>query len=385
VRADRHSGPRVVVASGGTFHAYHLARGVHAAGWLHRFITTIFNPLEAGLPRGAVVELPWPAYVARLIAALPIARRQTLAYLVGDSWFDRAASRRLDGADLYHGFNNQALQSVRVAKRQGMITIVERASAHPDAHHELLRDEFARFGLTAPTADRRLRDRHVAEYAEADWVMVPSDLVHRSMIERGVPASKLRRVHLGVETQRFSPGPKRDDCFRVLFVGAISLQKGLPYLLEGFRLARFPGQRAELVLVGEPFPEAAVFLRPYAGEFRHVASVPHDRLAREYHQASVFVLPSLQEGFGMVVYEAAACGLPVIVSDRVGALVRDGRDGFVVPARDAEAIAEKLTYFYEHEDERRRMGESARTHVSQFTWQRYHRELVAHYREILGS
>ena len=84
----------------------------------------------------------------------------------------------------------------------------------------------------------------------------------------------------------------------------------------------------------------------------------------------------------MVVYEAAACGLPVIVSDHVGAQIRDGQDGFVVPIRDANAIAEKLVYLYGNEPARTRMGESARTHASQFTWQRYHDELVGHYREI---
>jgi len=383
--SERRLDPRVVVVSGGKFHAYHLARGIHAAGWLHRFVTTIFDPLEADFPRDVVVEIRPPAYAARLVAGLPLPRRQPLSYLVGDTWFDRAASRRLDGADIYHGFNNQSLQGMRAAKRRGMTTIVERASAHPDVVHDLLRDEFARFGLTAPTAGRRLRDRHVAEYAEADWIIVPSEFVRRSMVERGVSASKLRRIHLGVATERFSPGIKRDDCFRVLFVGAISLQKGLPYLLEGFRRANLPKERSELVLVGGTFPEASAVLANYEGQFRHLPAVPQDRLVQEYHNASVFVLPSLQEGFGMVVYEAAACGLPVIVSDHVGAAIRDGQDGFVVRIRDAAAIAEKLIYLYEHEEVRRRMGESARAFVSQFTWQRYQRELIANYRDMLGG
>lgn len=380
-RADR---PRVVVSSGERFHAYHLARGVHAAGWLHRFVTTIFAGTEPGIPREAVTEIPWPAYAARAIRTLPLTHRQPLSYLWGDSWFDRAASRRLDGASVYHGFNGHALHSIRAAKRRGMVTIVERASAHPDVQHELLRDEFARVGLESPTSNRGLRERHLVEYDEADWIMVPSTFVHRSMVARGVPASKLRLLPLGVATDRFSPGPRRDDRFRVLFVGAVSLQKGLPYLLEGFRRAGLPPDRSELVLVGEPFPEAKAFLSRYEGVFRHVPSIQNDRLADAYRGASVFVLPSLQDGFGMVVYEAAACGLPVIVSDHVGAEIRDGVDGFVVPIRDADAIAAKLVYLFEHEDERRRMGESARALASGFSWQRYHRELIGHYQGLLG-
>jgi glycosyltransferase involved in cell wall biosynthesis len=96
----------------------------------------------------------------------------------------------------------------------------------------------------------------------------------------------------------------------------------------------------------------------------------------------VFVLPSLQDGFGLVVYEAAACGLPVIISENVGATVRDGQDGFVVPIRDAEALAAKLLYLYEHPAERQAMGRSARQFVSRYTWPAYHAELAEHYRAL---
>jgi len=68
----------------------------------------------------------------------------------------------------------------------------------------------------------------------------------------------------------------------------------------------------------------------------------------------------------------------------VGAAVRDSEHGFVVPIRNAEAIAEKLQYLYTHEAERQRMGRVAREYVSQFTWERYQAELVDHYRAILS-
>lgn len=377
--------PRVVVTSGEKFHAYHLARGAHAAGWLHRFVTTIFDRREQGVPPDKVVEISLPAYAAKVIARLPLRRRQALSYLMGDALFDRAASRHLDGADIVHGFNNHSLATIRRARAAGCVTIVERAAAHPSVQHQVLRDEFARFGLTSPTGDRRLHDRQVREYQEADWIMVPSDFVHRTMIAGGVPAGKLRRLPLGVSIERFGPGPKHDDRFRVLYVGALTIQKGLPYLLDAFRLAALPPERSELVLVGEEFPDASAFLPRYAGLYRRVRFVAQHDLAREYQQASVFVLPSLQDGFGMVVYEAAACGLPVIVSDHVGAEIRDGRDGFVVPIRDAAAIADKLVFLYGHERERRRMGESAMELARQCSWERYHAGLLAHYRDILAA
>jgi glycosyltransferase involved in cell wall biosynthesis len=374
--------PRIVVVSGNKFHAYHLARGAHCAGWLRRFITTIFDRREAGLPADKIVQIPLPAYAAMLIERLPLPGSQAWSYYVGDNWFDRAASRYAAQADIYHAFNHHGLHGIRAAKRVGAITIVERSSAHPNVQHALLRDEFARFGLHYPASNQRIVAKHLQEYAEADWIFVASEFVHRTMVAEGVPPAKLRQVHLGFAPQHFYPGEKSDDVFRVIFVGALSLQKGLPYLLEGFRLANLPKEKSELLLVGEPFPEAQAFLPKYAGLYRRLRFVPHQELARVYHTGSVFVLPSLQDGFGMVVYEAAACGLPVIISENVGATVRDGEDGFIVPIRSAEAIAEKLTYLYARESDRQQMGRSARDYVSQFTWERYQDELIDHYRQI---
>ena len=383
MRESPKRAPKVVVVSGGKFHAYHLARGAHRAGLLHRFVTTIFDRSETGLPPEKIVEIPAPAYAARLIQRLPFAGSLGWSYFVGDNWFDRAASRYASEADIYHAFNHHALSGIRAARRAGAITVVDRSSAHPVAQHALLREEFARFGLSYPAVNERMCAKHVQEYAEADWIMVPSPFVHRTMVDEGVPAAKLRRLPLGVSTERFCPGAKDDDVFRVLFVGAVSLRKGVPDLLEGFRRAGLR-RPSELILVGEPFPEARAFLAKYDGLYRLVPFLPHGQLVRMYQQASVFVLPSIEDGFGMVVYEAAACGLPLIVSQNVGAEVRDGADGFVVPIRDPDVIADRLLRLQD-DALRRTMGESARQYVSQFTWERYYSELSRHYREMWGG
>jgi glycosyltransferase involved in cell wall biosynthesis len=205
------------------------------------------------------------------------------------------------------------------------------------------------------------------------------------MVEGGVPESKLRRVHFGFAPERFRPMPdeKTDSTFRVMFAGAISLQKGVQYLLEAWRRLDLPD--AELVLVGGTFPDSKAFLPEYEGLYRHVPFVPQDELAAIYNTASVFVLPSLQDGFGMVVYEAAACGLPVIITENVGAAIRDGQDGFIVPIRDPDALADRLLRLYRDEKLRRDMGESARAFVQQYTWTAYHQQVLAHYRDLIGG
>jgi len=375
--------PQVVLVSGNKFHAYHLARGLHRAGWLRRFITTIYDKHETGLPPRLVQQIPLPAYFTLAVMQLPLPEAQMWSYYLGDNWFDHAASRYAHEADVYHVFNHHGLHGMRIAKQRNAITIVERSAAHPLVQQRLLVEEYARYGVRYPLANKHINDKQLQEYVEADYIFVASDFVKRTMIAEGVPEIKMRKNFLGFSPEHFYPGEKRDDVFRVIFVGAISLQKGVQHLLEGFKRAGLPPTRSELLLIGETFPDASSFLPKYDGIYRHQRFVPHSELVKLYHSGSVFVLPSLQDGFGMVVYEAAACGLPVVITENVGATVRDGQDGFVIPICDPDSIAAKLRYLFEHEDERRRMGESARVYVNQFTWARYQDQVIQRYREIL--
>lgn len=365
------------MSSAGVFHAYHVARGAQSGGYLHRFITSLYSRGETGLHHSQVVQVRLAAYFSLALSTLPGEYARALSYYLGDNLYDRLASRHARDADIFHVFNHQGLHSLRIAKHYGAITIVERSSAHPTYQYELLSNEFARFGLRYPAIYRVLHDKHIAEYAEADYIMVASEFVRRTMVDAGVPDSKLIRVHLGFDPARFYPGEKTDEVFRVMYAGRITLQKGVQYLLQAFSNLEIP--HSELLLAGEIEPDAKALLTSFEGTFRHVRYVPQSELANLYQQASVFVLPSIQDGFGMVVYEAAACGLPIIVTENVGATIRNGQDGFIVPIRDADALARCLTYLYEHPRQRAAMGQSVCSYVQTFTWENYHRELVAHY------
>jgi glycosyltransferase involved in cell wall biosynthesis len=101
----------------------------------------------------------------------------------------------------------------------------------------------------------------------------------------------------------------------------------------------------------------------------------------------VLVLPSLEDGFGLVALEAMAAGRPVIVSEHAGVkdVVREGRDGFVVPIRSPDAIAEKLQWLHDHPAERQAMGRAAREQALRYPWARYGDEVVAAYRRVLAE
>jgi len=184
----------------------------------------------------------------------------------------------------------------------------------------------------------------------------------------------------GVDSARFTPPTVSlsDRRFRVLFVGNVSIRKGIEYLLEAWK--KWPSEEAELIVAGGFDPEIGRVIRQDLGRVRFLGNVPFDTLHALYRSVDVLVLPSLSEAFGLVVLEAMASGVPVLVTRNCGAPVRDGIDGFVVATRDPGAIAERLEVLRRDPSLRRRLGMAARERVvAGYTWQHYRRRLAAAY------
>ena len=116
----------------------------------------------------------------------------------------------------------------------------------------------------------------------------------------------------------------------------------MPYLFEA--MATLGRTDVELCVIGALEAEMRPMMAKYDGTFRYLGAVARGELHKHYSQASVLVLPSIQDGFGMVQAQAMACGVPVIATENTGAadLFNDGVEGFIVPIRDAGAIREKI-------------------------------------------
>jgi starch synthase len=146
---------------------------------------------------------------------------------------------------------------------------------------------------------------------------------------------------------------------------------GLQQVTDPFAYRRFCKVDTELHLVGDFVPGAEVYL-PFRDLYRHMAHVRQSQLPEVYRAADVFVFPTLVEGLGMVVLEAMACGLPVIVTPRgPDEVVRDGVDGYVVPAGDSTAIIETLERLYADVELGLQLGRNARSQAERWSWARY--------------
>ena len=231
-----------------------------------------------------------------------------------------------------------------------------------------------------------------AEVALADHVLTVSDMAREGYVEAGVPAARVHAVTLGADTRLFQPGSKaaRDlsgPC-TFLFAGATIFRKGIDVLLDAFGEVqrKLPG-KARLVVVGPRGDSHALLERPGIGDVTARAAVAQAELLELYRSADCFVLPSRHDSFGMAVLEAMACGLPVIVSQMVGAreAVEEGRNGWVVPVADAPALAARMAWCVENRAALAAMRPAARATAERYSWDSYGERLAGVMARILGG
>jgi len=301
----------------------------------------------------------------------------------------KVAKRHLKGIDAVYAYEDGAATTFQAAKQKNIMCLYDlpipfyRTSRDIQAKEATLFPELATNLRVIQEPDWKLA-RKEQEIQLADHIFVASSMTKKSLLDVGVESAKITVIPYGSPIDYFQPEPKQDSDFRALFVGRVGLRKGVHYLLKAWQELRLP--EAELLLLGvNEFPEG--YLQQNWGSVRHLDSVPHYTLGNYYNCADVFVFPSLVEGFGLVLLEAMACGIPIITTPNTAApdIITDGLEGFIIPIRDTEALKEKLAWCHAHPQQLKEMGKAARQKAEEFTWGLYRQRLSSKVRELLEA
>jgi glycosyltransferase involved in cell wall biosynthesis len=238
--------------------------------------------------------------------------------------------------------------------------LLERASAHIAEQQQILFAEQARAGAWTEKPSDWIVAREQREYELADGIIVLGTFPERSFLDRGIDAGKLHRTHLGVNVRAFQASPavvadrqrriRGGQPLRVLNVGTFCLRKGAFDFLTLMRAA--DRRRFHFRFVGPVSSDARRLWRDAKGLGEFVGKRPQDALPAEYAWGDLFLLPTLEDGFAVVVTQALASALPVVVTSNCGAadLVEEGRNGWVVPIRRADLLLERLQWCDEHRE-----------------------------------
>jgi glycosyltransferase involved in cell wall biosynthesis len=214
-----------------------------------------------------------------------------------------------------------------------------------------MRGEYQRVGLEIDREtvyDDNYWARETEEYRLADLHCAASTVVRDQLLGCGVPTEKIWIVPYGASPAIFfPPREKRFDSFRILVAGQLSLRKGLATLLRA--LSSIQNRDWKVDFFGSVSGEVQKDLADYRGKIplQFHGAVSQSSLAEAMRRSSVLVLPSLEEGFGLVVPQALACGTPCIVSDRVGAkdLISHRENGSIFPVSEPASLVAELRFW----------------------------------------
>jgi glycosyltransferase involved in cell wall biosynthesis len=263
-----------------------------------------------------------------------------------------------------------SLKTIMELKRANINVFREMVNCHRGTAKLILDEAYKRVGV-APC--HTITDDSVAAEQEAlaavDYVFCPNPMVEASLLENGLPASKMLSASYGWDPTRFRRSNKLlgpCDGITAVFAGIICVRKGAHLLLDYWARSK---TRGRLVLAGameSTIKEKCAQL--LARDDVVVLDFVQD-VGALYRSADIFVFPSLEEGGPQVTYEACGCGLPVITTPMgAGRIVRQNREGFVLDPYDSASWIAAIRALAEDADRRRAMGTAAIIRAQSFHW-----------------
>ncbi len=338
------------------------------------------------IPMDRVESYPWREILRMMVV------RGIKDPVIGDAvfhWgrdgFDNWVARRLHGIDAIYGYEYGSLAMFRAAKERGIHAIYDMPSPEHDFVERLLAPEFERFpGLKTSyrkMAERKHRertDRRRMEWELADLAVANSTFTADSWRSAGWQEKSVAVIPYGappvsdIKQSLSASGP-----LRCLWAGTFSVRKGAHYLIEALRAMGDEARHVEISVYGAvTLPEEILKQAPPSIVFR--GSVPRSELFAAMQSSELLVFPTLCDGFGLVVNEALAQGLPVLTTRRAGAadLIREGINGWIIEAGSTVTIIEGLRRCLSVRDELPSMREAARETAASWQWSDYRKAIA---------
>lgn len=407
-----HTPLRVVTAQKGARDHYLIPRVLHRRGalahcivdWhasptLRRWAQAIQNPLLQRAARAFVPDIAEqkisdmkPVAVLRILmeAVGRVLGRRHAAYAWTDALFARrVAATEMPPHDVFIGYSYASLEALKAERKRGVFTVVHQID--PGRFEwRLVQREAAEWPAYAhPKAeepDQYFR-RAEREWEVADLIVVNSEWSRRALEKQGASPEKLHVLPLGYEpppksrareTASQSPPEKERDPLTVLWLGTVSIRKGIPYFVEAAR--RLRDANVEFLVAGSiAIRTDAVTAAPDNIEW--LGHIPRTQVPQLFRRADVHVLPTLSDGFGMSQLEAMAHGVPVVATPNCGRVVEDGKTGCFIEPRSAEALAEVLLRLEKNRAMLQEMAARCVDAASQYTIDAYGERLYTLLRE----
>lgn len=380
---------RIAVSCIAKFHAFNLAEQLNKHGVLSRFYTSY------AYQRNRVARLFTSRKDNEQIEADLISTNTYIAALTRlngpsfanvekfDHWVKRSLSRA-DPPDVFIGWSGMSLHSIEAARARGVVTILERGSCHMLTQMNLLQEEYERNSLPFEQNEALLA-KELAEYEAADYVSVPSSFALDSFLANGVAKEKMLLNTYGASNhfRASSDTLPNTRTFRILYLGAVAIPKGIMYLLDALDQLSIDYE-VDFVGVIRPEMQHIVNRRKKSNWVFH-GHVNHYALQPLIAQCHVAVQPSIQEGLSMVIPQILSAGVPVIATENTGArsLKLHSQKLKIIPIRDSNAIHEAIMFYFNNETLLQTIRKEALLENSVRSWDEYGSDYMDNLSQLL--
>ena len=380
--ALRGQGELTLVALGAIHVASFLVRLVDVVDMVFgtQIRTKMDNYLVIEVPTEHLHSVMWPRLRERLWKRSPAdGRLLTSGDRMGFA-LDAVASKLVrQSTTLIYAREDAAEQTFLKGQSFQIPRIYDLPTPHHATVKRLMESELLEFPGAAPARSTQIEwneqrtSRKTRELKLASHIVVASTITEQSVTDLGIPQHHVTRIPYGCD-------PTRIDLLRleerkpiVLYVGSVSLRKGIPRLLRVWKKLN-AAKTHTLRLVGAMCLERK-FLQEYAHDFEHIPAVPRSQLPKHYLAASFFVFPTVADGYGLVLNEALSCGLPVLASSNNGApgFIIHERQGLIYKHGDDDQFATYLDRLLATPKVVREMGIEAAALSRSWTWKEYNR------------
>lgn len=384
---------KVSIIVGGKFHAFNLAQQINKNYFLNQIITSYpkYKLKKYGINRNRITSIILKEILLKLFNKLSFVNHVFDYNYFLCQYFDYKASKNInyENTDILVGWSGFSKICFTRAKKYNCIKILERGSSHIRFQKEILIQEYNDLGIVPNVPSEKMISKEIEEYDLADFICVPSQYVKESFIKYGIKEDKIIKVPYGVDLKEFhliKDKKKKDNKFRIISAGSISIRKGSHYLLEAFLNLNLPN--SELILVGDVSPEFQKIKKKYShiANIKFVKKQKQEVLKYYYNNSDLFILCSIEEGLAMVQAQAMACGLPVICTTNTGGseIVDDDISGYIIPIRNIEILKDKIKILYNNRVKLEEMSKCAHVKAnSELSWEKYGDRMLKIYRELM--
>lgn len=309
---------------------------------------------------------------------------------------DYIVARRIekiaDRIDIIHVWSLGALDTLKTAERLGIPTVLERPNAHTRFAYDVVRKECDRIGVALPpnhehayNEDVLLREEE--EYNLAYRLLCPSDFVVKTYLDQGFSEDRLVRHIYGYDEKRFYPDDTPRDPNRgltMISVGVCAVRKGLHFALEAW-LESPASKTGTFLIAGDFLPAYAEKLSPMLSHPSVKVLGHRDDVPDLMRKSDILVLPSIEEGYGLVIAEAIGSGCVPLASDACTDECRHMENGLVHHVADVKALTEQITMLHYDRDLLRRLRETGLSKMHEITWNAAGKKLLQVYRNVIAS